>query len=62
MSTKQGGKGGVIVNLSSVAAKLGAPNTYVDYAASKGAIDPSRSASAMRLRAKAFASRRSGLA
>ena len=39
MSTKHGGKGGVIVNLSSVAAKLGAPNTYVDYAASKGAIN-----------------------
>ena len=39
MSTSHGGKGGVIVNLSSVAAKLGAPNTYVDYAASKGAID-----------------------
>jgi NAD(P)-dependent dehydrogenase (short-subunit alcohol dehydrogenase family) len=39
MSTRHGGKGGVIVNLSSVAAKLGAPNTYVDYAASKGAID-----------------------
>ncbi|WP_076864746.1 SDR family oxidoreductase [Bradyrhizobium mercantei] len=39
MSTKHGGVGGVIVNLSSVAAKLGAPNTYVDYAASKGAID-----------------------
>jgi NAD(P)-dependent dehydrogenase (short-subunit alcohol dehydrogenase family) len=39
MSTKHGGKGGVIINLSSVAAKLGAPNTYVDYAASKGAID-----------------------
>jgi NAD(P)-dependent dehydrogenase (short-subunit alcohol dehydrogenase family) len=39
MSTKNGGKGGVIVNLSSVAAKLGSPNTYVDYAASKGAID-----------------------
>src|ERR1700754_4226696 len=39
MSTKHGGSGGVIVNLSSVAAKLGAPNTYVDYAASKGAID-----------------------
>jgi NAD(P)-dependent dehydrogenase (short-subunit alcohol dehydrogenase family) len=39
MSTKHGGKGGVIVNLSSVAARLGAPNTYVDYAASKGAID-----------------------
>lgn len=39
MSTRNGGTGGVIVNLSSVAAKLGAPNTYVDYAASKGAID-----------------------
>ena len=39
MSTRNGGKGGVIVNLSSVAAKLGSPNTYVDYAASKGAID-----------------------
>jgi NAD(P)-dependent dehydrogenase (short-subunit alcohol dehydrogenase family) len=39
MSTRHGGQGGVIVNLSSVAAKLGSPNTYVDYAASKGAID-----------------------
>jgi NAD(P)-dependent dehydrogenase (short-subunit alcohol dehydrogenase family) len=39
MSTRHGGHGGVIVNLSSVAAKLGSPNTYVDYAASKGAID-----------------------
>jgi NAD(P)-dependent dehydrogenase (short-subunit alcohol dehydrogenase family) len=39
MSTRHGGKGGVIVNLSSVAAKLGGSNTYVDYAASKGAID-----------------------
>ncbi len=39
MSTKHGGKGGVIVNLSSVAAKLGGANTYVDYAASKGAIN-----------------------
>lgn len=39
MSTKAGGKGGAIVNLSSVAARLGAPNEYVDYAASKGAID-----------------------
>ncbi|QQN64595.1 SDR family oxidoreductase [Bradyrhizobium diazoefficiens] len=39
MSTKHGGQGGVIINLSSVAAKLGSPNTYVDYAASKGAID-----------------------
>jgi NAD(P)-dependent dehydrogenase (short-subunit alcohol dehydrogenase family) len=39
MSTKNGGTGGVIVNLSSVAATLGAPGMYVDYAASKGAID-----------------------
>ena len=39
MSTRHGGKGGVIVNLSSVASSLGSPNTYVDYAASKGAID-----------------------
>jgi NAD(P)-dependent dehydrogenase (short-subunit alcohol dehydrogenase family) len=39
MSTRNGGAGGVIVNLSSVAAKLGSPNTYVDYAASKGAVD-----------------------
>lgn len=39
MSTRHGGNGGVIINLSSVAAKLGSPNTYVDYAASKGAID-----------------------
>jgi NAD(P)-dependent dehydrogenase (short-subunit alcohol dehydrogenase family) len=39
MSTRHGGAGGVIVNLSSVAARLGSPNTYVDYAASKGAID-----------------------
>ena len=39
MSTRHGGKGGVIVNLSSVASRLGAPHTYVDYAASKGAID-----------------------
>ena len=39
MSTRHGGQGGVIVNLSSMAATLGAPNTYIDYAASKGAID-----------------------
>src|SRR5690349_2926628 len=32
LSTRRGGKGGVIVNLSSVASRLGAPNTYVDYA------------------------------
>ncbi len=39
MSAKQGGKGGGIVNISSVAARLGSPHEYVDYAASKGAID-----------------------
>jgi NAD(P)-dependent dehydrogenase (short-subunit alcohol dehydrogenase family) len=39
MSTRHGGNGGVIVNISSVAAKLGSANTYVDYAASKAAID-----------------------
>ncbi|MCD8490274.1 MAG: SDR family oxidoreductase [Desertifilum sp.] len=39
MSTKQGGSGGSIVNVSSVASRLGSPNEYVDYAASKGAID-----------------------
>jgi NAD(P)-dependent dehydrogenase (short-subunit alcohol dehydrogenase family) len=39
MSTARGGRGGAIVNLSSGAARLGAPGEYVDYAASKGAID-----------------------
>ncbi|BCS54337.1 SDR family oxidoreductase [Geobacter sp. SVR] len=39
MSTKHGGRGGAIVNVSSGAARLGAPGEYVDYAASKGAID-----------------------
>jgi NAD(P)-dependent dehydrogenase (short-subunit alcohol dehydrogenase family) len=39
MSTKHGGKGGAIVNVSSIAASLGAAGQYVDYAASKGAID-----------------------
>jgi NAD(P)-dependent dehydrogenase (short-subunit alcohol dehydrogenase family) len=39
MSKKRGGKGGSIVNLSSAAARLGAPGEYVDYATSKGAID-----------------------
>lgn len=39
MSTKHGGAGGGIVNLSSAAARIGAPGQYVDYAASKGAID-----------------------
>jgi NAD(P)-dependent dehydrogenase (short-subunit alcohol dehydrogenase family) len=39
MSTRNGGAGGAIVNVSSIAAKLGAPGEYVDYAAAKGAID-----------------------
>ena len=39
MSTRHGGAGGGIVNLSSAASKLGSPGQYVDYAACKGAID-----------------------
>ena len=39
MSTRHGGTGGAIVNLSSAAARIGSPNEYVDYAASKAAID-----------------------
>ena len=39
MSTKRGGLGGTIVNLSSAAARIGSPGQYVDYAAAKGAID-----------------------
>ena len=39
MSTRHGGSGGAIVNLSSMAARLGSAGEYVDYAASKGAID-----------------------
>ena len=39
MSTKHGGRGGAIVNMSSAAARLGGPGQYVDYAAAKGAID-----------------------
>jgi NAD(P)-dependent dehydrogenase (short-subunit alcohol dehydrogenase family) len=39
MSIKHGGSGGAIVNVSSMASRLGSPNEYVDYAASKGAID-----------------------
>jgi NAD(P)-dependent dehydrogenase (short-subunit alcohol dehydrogenase family) len=39
MSSRHGGSGGAIVNLSSAAARLGAPGQYVDYAAAKGAID-----------------------
>ncbi|RWC32378.1 MAG: SDR family oxidoreductase [Mesorhizobium sp.] len=39
MSTRHGGSGGSVVNISSAAATLGSPGEYVDYAASKGAID-----------------------
>ena len=39
MSTRLGGAGGAIVNVSSAASRLGSPNEYVDYAAAKGAID-----------------------
>jgi NAD(P)-dependent dehydrogenase (short-subunit alcohol dehydrogenase family) len=39
MSTRHGGHGGAIVNVSSAAARLGSPGEYVDYAASKGALD-----------------------
>lgn len=39
MSTTAGGRGGAIVNVSSVASRLGSPNEYVDYAASKAAVD-----------------------
>lgn len=39
MSTSRGGRGGSIVNVSSIAARLGSPQQYVDYAASKGAMD-----------------------
>jgi len=39
MALRRGGRGGTIVNVSSMAARLGSPGEYVDYAASKGAID-----------------------
>ncbi|HSV55315.1 MAG TPA: SDR family oxidoreductase [Burkholderiaceae bacterium] len=39
MSTKHGGKGGAIVNVSSAASRLGSPAQYLDYAAAKGAVD-----------------------
>lgn len=39
MSTRHGGQGGAIVNLSSIASVLGGANEYIDYAASKGAVD-----------------------
>jgi NAD(P)-dependent dehydrogenase (short-subunit alcohol dehydrogenase family) len=58
MSTKTGGSGGAIVNLSSVAARMGGANEFVDYAASKGAIDSltiglSREVAAERIRVNA---------
>ncbi len=39
ISTRHGGPGGAIVNVSSAAARLGSPHQYVDYAAAKGAVD-----------------------
>ena len=39
MSTRHGGEGGVIVNVSSASARLGSPDQYVDYAAAKGAVE-----------------------
>jgi NAD(P)-dependent dehydrogenase (short-subunit alcohol dehydrogenase family) len=39
MSSRHGGDGGAIVNVSSMAARLGSPNEYIDYAAAKGAVD-----------------------
>jgi len=39
MSRRHGGSGGAVVNVSSVASRTGSPNEYVDYAASKGAVD-----------------------
>lgn len=39
MSTRHGGQGGVIVNVSSAASRLGSPNEFIDYAAAKGAVD-----------------------
>ncbi|SIN89316.1 SDR family oxidoreductase [Salinivibrio sp. ES.052] len=39
MSTRSGGEGGAIINVSSGAARTGSPNEYIDYAASKGAVD-----------------------
>ncbi|WP_186250372.1 SDR family oxidoreductase [Burkholderia gladioli] len=39
MSTRHGGRGGAVINVSSASARLGSPNEYVDYAASKGALE-----------------------
>jgi NAD(P)-dependent dehydrogenase (short-subunit alcohol dehydrogenase family) len=47
MSTRTGGKGGAIVNVSSIAAQIGAPGEYIDYAASKAASEPEEVAKAI---------------
>lgn len=39
MSTRHGGEGGAIVNVSSAASRIGSPNEFIDYAAAKGAVD-----------------------
>jgi len=39
MSSRHGGRGGAVINISSASARLGSPNEYVDYAASKGALE-----------------------
>lgn len=60
MSTRHGGRGGAIVNVSSVAAQLGSPGEYVDYAASKGAMETFTVGSRAKWPAKASASTPSG--
>ena len=62
MSPRHGGQGGSIVNVSSVAARLGSPGEYVDYAASKGALDTSLSAYRKRSQVRASVSTRYALA
>ncbi|PWV98331.1 glucose 1-dehydrogenase [Hoeflea marina] len=54
MSTRHGGRGGVIVNVSSAAARLGSGGWYVDYAASKGAIDTFTKGLAMEVAAESI--------
>ena len=58
MSPRHGGQGGSIVNVSSVAARLGSPGEYVDYAASKGALDTFTIGLSKEWRARASASTR----
>lgn len=54
MSTRHGGVGGAIVNVSSAAARLGGPGENVDYAAAKGAVDTMTVRLAKEVRPKAF--------